>query len=411
MLSDAAIRRLKPSDKAQKVADGGGLYLYVTPAGARLWRMKYRFAGKEKILAIGAYPEISLSDARRARDRAKDLLRDGLDPSTAKRLKRFRVEREANETFERIAREWLGITRAKWTSVHAADVETSLVRDVFPHIGNVPIKQITAADVLRVLRLVEQRGAVETAHRIRQRIGSVFAYAIATMRADTDPAAPLKQALSPVRRGRMPAVITVEEAQQVLRDVDQSAAHPVTKLGIRLLALTVLRPGVICTAPWVELPAGVDLWEIPAERMKLRILHKGDRSYDHLVPLSRQARETIEALRSITGSGTYVFPNARHAHKPMSENAMGYALNRAGYHQRHVPHGWRATFSTIMNELYRDDGRVIERILAHQDENRVEAAYNRADYLDRRRELLQTWADMLMVDQMTVDEIMKKPRR
>lgn len=410
MLTDTAIRRAKPADRPYKMTDGGGLFLLVTPAGGRLWRYRYRWAGKERLLAIGPYPDVSLADARRARDRAKELLRDGTDPSTAKRLKRFEVVKQADETFERIAREWHAMNVPKWDDVHAGDVLRSLERDVFPYIGSVPIRQLTSLDVLDVLRRIENRGARETARRIRQRIGSVFTYAVATMRAESNPAEPLVEAMQPVRKGRFPAVTDLDHARQVLRDVDRTPGHPLTKLAIRLLALTAVRPGVIMTAPWLELPPGVELWEIPAERMKLRKHHKDNPAYDHLVPLSRQARETIEAARMLSGRGKYVFPNYRNPAYPMSENAMGYMLNRAGYYRRQVPHGWRATFSTIMNERFRSDDRVIERILAHQEEDEVEAAYNRAEYLDRRRELLQIWADMLMVDQMPIEELLKQPR-
>lgn len=410
MLTDTAIRKAKPKDKPYKLSDGGGLFVSITPSGSRLWRMKYRIGGKERLLSIGAYPDVGLADARKARDRARELLREGTDPSTAKRLNRFEVAKQAEETFEKIAREWIEISRDKWDDVHAGDVLRSLVRDVFPYIGNVPIRALNAADVLDVLRRVEKRGSRETARRIRQRIGSVFTFAIATTRADINHAEPLVEAMAPVIKGRFPAVTTIEQARQVLRDVDASPGYPVTKLAIRLLALTAVRPGVIMNAPWIELPPGVKLWEIPAERMKLRKHHKNNAAFDHLIPLSRQAIEAIEAVRRLTGRGQYVFPNSRHPLKPMSENAMGYMLNRAGYHSRHVPHGWRATFSTIMNGEFRQDEKVIERILAHQEEDEVKAAYNRADYLDRRAELMQIWADMLMVDQWPIDDILEMPR-
>jgi integrase len=411
MLSDAAIRKAKPRETSYKLSDGGGLFLLVSAAGGKLWRFKYRMAGKERLLSIGAYPGVSLADARTARDRAKELLREGKDPSQAKRLKRFKVTQQVGETFEKIAREWVELNRSNWVKVHADDVQRSLARDVFPAIGDLPIRDIKAAEILALLRKVEGRGARETARRIRQRIGCVFTYAIASDRADANPAALLEDALAPVVKGRQPAIVDLEAARKIIRDVDASPGHPVTKLAIRLLALTAVRPGVIATTPWSELPPGITCWTVPAARMKLRKHMKDDEARDHLVPLSRQAVEVIEALRTITGRGPNAFPNVRHPFKPMSENAMGYMLNRAGYHGRHVPHGWRSTFSTVMNERYPEDRHIIDFMLAHTLPGKTEAAYNRALYIKRRTELAQIWADLLIVDMMPPLDITALPRR
>lgn len=405
MLTDVQIRKAKPSGKAFKLTDGGGLHLYVSAAGSKLWRYRYEYAGKERLLSIGAYPAISLAEARLARDRAREMLRDGLDPSTEKRQKRFVAQIDAENTFEAVAREWHEVNAVAWDPDHAEEVLRSLERDAFPVIGAKPVTKIESLDVLNVLRAIEARGAADTARRVRQRISAVFVFAIAQSRATTDPAASVLKAMAPVVKGRMPAITDLKKAQQILRDVDDNPGFPVTKLAIRLLALTAVRPGVIATTPWSELPAGADLWVIPSERMKLRRQYKGDDSRDHLVPLSRQAQETIEAVRTITGRGQLVFPNTRHAHRPMSENAMGYMLNRAGYHQRHVPHGWRSTFSTVLNEHFPNDREIIDLMLAHVPQNDVEAAYNRARYLPRRRELAQLWADLLMVRQRPAMEL------
>lgn len=396
MLTDTAVRKAKAQEKPYKLSDTGGLFLLVTPPGGRLWRFKYRIDGKEKLLAIGRYPDVSLADARKARDRAKELLSEGRDPSVAKQLNRFEIRRQAEDTFEKVAREWHEVNKVQWTDVHSRDVIRSLERDAFPKIGVLPIAEIDAPTVLELLRGIEKRGSGETARRIRQRISAVYTFAIASGRATNDPAALVVGAMAPVMKGRQPAITDLEEARQIIRDVDATPGHPVTKLAIRLLALTAVRPGVIGSTPWHELPQGATLWTVPAERMKLIKRLKNDPNRDHIVPLSRQAIETIEAVRTITGRGPMVFPNNRHAHKPMSENAMGYMLNRAGYHSRHVPHGWRSTFSTIMNERFPADRAIIDFMLAHVPKDEVESAYNRALYLDRRAELAQIWADLLM---------------
>lgn len=395
LLTDASIRKAKPKDKDYKLSDGGGMFLAVSTAGGKLWRLKYRIAGKEKLLSLGPYPAVSLADARAARDRAKDLLREGKDPAVAKKLNRLTVAKQTGETFEAVARQWFKINKGRWSTVHAGNVIRSLEVDIFPTLGSVPIREIEAPEVLALLRAVEDRGAKETARRIRQRIGEVFTFAIAEMKATNNPAAIIVSAMAPVTKGRFPAITDLDKARQVLRDVDATRGYAITKLAIRLLALTAVRPGVIAAAPWSELPPGCNVWVIPAARMKLRKHMKDDEARDHLVPLSKQAIETIEAARTITGGCPLVFPNTRHAHRPMSENAMGYMLNRAGYFQKHVPHGWRSTFSTIMNERYRGDRAIIDLMLAHVPENEVEGAYNRALYLDRRTELAQIWADLI----------------
>lgn len=412
MLTDTEIRKAKPSDKPRKLTDSGGLYLHLMPNNSKLWRMKYRFGEKEKLLSFGPYPEVTLAQARQKRDEARAQLRDGKDPSVVKKEQLAAAVFDAGTTFESVAREWHEANRAKWTPVHCYDVLHSLERDVFPAIGMIPIKELTAPMVLKVLRDIEDRPAIETAKRIRQRMSAVFVFAIASGRAETDPAAIVQGAMKPLKKGRQPAVTDLEQAREILRAVDRQGAHPATRLAIRLLALTALRPGTLATTPWAELDDAEDgVWTVPAARMKLALHLKDDTARDHLVPLSRQALETVETLRLLTGKLPYVFPNGRHAHKPMSENAMGYLLNRAGYHHRHVPHGWRATFSTVMNERYPHDSRIIDLMLAHSPKDKVEAAYNRAAHLARRTELAQAWADLLMVDQMPLEAVLEGPRR
>lgn len=394
-LTDEAIRAAAPGDKTYKLSDAGGLYLSVSPTGYRAWRLKYRRNGKESTLTLGPYPSVSLSAARRERDAARKALKERKDP---KFLWQQRQQDPVDRSFEVLAREWHRINKRAWSERHAEDVLYSLERDVFPYLGAASIEDIKARDVLAVLRPIERRSAVETARRVRQRISAVFGFAAGMGLVESDPAHVVAKAMAPVIRGRQPAVVTIEEAREVLARVDAQKAYATTKLALRFLALTVVRPGVVSTAPWVEfedLDARAPVWRIPAARMKLQLQHKNDRARDHLVPLSRQAVEILAALRQLSGRSPFLFPNVSRHHEPMSDGAMALLLKRAGFRNRHVPHGWRATFSTIMNERHPADRPVIEAILAHVPENKVAAAYNRALYLDRRRELLQEWADRL----------------
>lgn len=413
MLTDTQIKKAKSKEKAYRLVDTGGLHLFVTPAGGKLWRLRYKIDGVEKTLALGRYPEVSLLEARAARDDAKTIKRAGRDPSVQKKIEKL-VGRKANAlTFEAVAREWHTLQRPQWVERHADDVIQSFERDVFPHIGSLPLADITSPVVLGVLRLVEAKDAKETARRLRQRISAVFVYAISSGQGDTDPAGPLIKALAPIKKGKQPAITDLDAARTMMRRSEEVPAHPVTKLAIRLTALTAVRPGTLIATPWTEFD-GIEenrIWQIPAERMKLLRKHKDDEARDHLVPLSDRAIETISALRSLTGKGPWVFPNNRHAHKPMSENAMGYLLNRAGYHSKHVPHGFRSTFSTVMNELYPDDRKIIDFMLAHVPKDRIEAAYNRALYLPRRIELAQLWADAIMQEAPPASDLLKGPRK
>lgn len=302
---------------------------------------------------------------------------------------------------------------------HASDVITSLACDVFPAIGDLPLSTITAAKVLEVLTPIEDRDAVETAKRLRQRISAVFVYAIASGIAETDPAAVVRGALKPiVLRGRQPAITDLVGVRQVLIDAEAERSRAITKFALRFLALTSVRPGELRGAAWAEMEdleprfgikggetvqVNRPLWRIPGARMKGEKARKAETGGDHLVPLSWQAVDVLAVVRRLTGTGPLCFPNERHMSKPMSENAIGYLLNRAGYHHRHVPHGWRAAFSTIMNEWAKhsglpDDRAVIDLMLAHVPKNKVESAYNRAAFMDRRRDLAQAWADMLVAE-------------
>ncbi|HYD12856.1 MAG TPA: integrase arm-type DNA-binding domain-containing protein [Allosphingosinicella sp.] len=428
MLTDLKARNAKPRAKNYKLGDSGGLYLYVTTKGSRSWRMKYRFAGKERRLSFGPYPEVSLAEARQKRDEARRLLRDHRDPAIEQLRRKLSAAVDHAETFETVARRWYAMHKQRWTPVHASDVIKSLEREIFPSLGSIPISQLDAPLVLATLRKIEARGSLETAKRVRQRMSAVFIHAISEGICSTDPAAIVAKAMKPARkRSRQPAIADLDELRQLLRTVEGSGASPVTKIGSRLLALTAVRPAVLRGAQWSEFE-GIDwetgeamanghpIWRIPSQRMKLVLERKDDASYEHLVPLSRQALEALVAIRPLTGRFKLVFPSERHAHRPMSENAIGYLYNRSGYHGRHVPHGWRAAFSTIMNELAEREGRasdraIIDLMLAHIPTNKVEGAYNRAAYMERRREIAHEWSNILTEGLVPASELLFGPRR
>lgn len=403
MLTDTRVRTAKPRPKSYKLADSNRLYLLVTSSGGKLWRWNYTYDGKQKSMAFGAYPVVSLADARRKRDEAVAILSEGRDPAIARKLKIEANIEAGRMTFERVAREWYENSKAQWAKIHASDVIRSLERDVFPTIGALPIAQLTPPLVLGVLREIEARGAIETAKRVRQRISAVFVYGIAQGVVENDPAEKLGKVLKPLRKGRQPAITDIERLRQMIKDAEEDNARPITRLALRFLALTAVRPSELRGARWGEfedLDGRKPLWRIPAARMKGDLDRKEEPDGDHLVPLARQSIAVLRALWPLTGSCDLLFPSNRHTHRPMSENAIGYLLNRAGYHGHHVPHGFRAAFSTIMNEWAERHGKdhdrqVIDLMLAHVPKEKVEGAYNRAAYMPRRRELAQIWADML----------------
>lgn len=413
-LTDTAARKAAPRDKDYKLSDSGGLYLFVTTKGHKSWRMKYRFGPKEKRLLFGPYPEVSLAAARAARDDARQLLRQHRDPAVEDRKRKMAAHAAAGATFEKVGRQWHEAQKARWSPSQSVKVIQAFDRDVFPEIGAFPLIDIDGPMVLKMLRKVEARGSIDTAKRIRQHVSAVFGFGIAEGIASNDPAAGLARALLPsVKKGKQPAVRTLDDARQLLADMDDTTANPLTKIASRLLALTLQRPGIVRAAPWTEFegidwsdpeaPAADALWRVPADRMKLELEDKGDEAFEHVVTLQPQAVELLHALRRLTGRINYLFPSIRSTHRPMSENTIGYMYSRNGYSGRHVPHGWRATFSTIMNELATaekrpEDRPVIDAMLAHKPKglSAAEMAYNRALYMPRRRELANMWADMIM---------------
>jgi integrase len=383
-LSDATVRNAKPKHRPYKMSDGEGLFLLITPSGGKYWRLKYFFAGKEKLLALGVYPDVSLGDARERRAQARKALAAGNDPAEVKKeAKRLILQRHEN-TFETVAREWHGIRTPKWTPKYAMKTLRYLERHMFPKIGTRPIADITTHELLATMRKIETRGA-DLAHRLLQICAQVFLYAVVTERATMNPAASLRGALTPVVKQNY-AYIKPNELSEYLKTLEAYDGALQTKLAMKFLLLTFVRTGELRAAEWSEIDLDKAEWRIPAERMKMK--------EPHIVPLSRQAIAILKELRPLTGQWKYVFPNQ---HKPsgyMSENTVLYALYRMGYHSRATGHGFRSTASTVLNE-HGFPPDVIERQLAHSERNSVRAAYNHAQYLPERRKMMQWWADYL----------------
>ncbi|MFO1418514.1 MAG: tyrosine-type recombinase/integrase [Methylotetracoccus sp.] len=385
MLSDLAIRNVKPKDRPFKLHDTAGLYLLVNQAG-RYWRLDYRFEGKRKTLALGVYPQIGLKEARERRDDARRLLSQNVDPGAERKAKKA-ANTTAGETFEVIAREWYGKFSPAWSISHSERIRDRLAADVFPWIGARPISAVTAPELLSVLRRIEARGALETARRVKQFCGMVFRYAVATGRADADPSASLKGAIPPPKAGHFASVTEPKRVGGLLRAIESYQGSPITRSALKLAPLLFVRPGELREAEWSEIDLQAAEWKIPAEKMKMR--------RPHIVPLARQAVDILSDLYPLTGSSRYVFPSERSHERPMSSNTLLASLRRLGYSKDEMtPHGFRHMASTLLNEQgwNRD---AIERQLAHVERNAVRRAYNHAEHLPERRRMMQAWADYL----------------
>ncbi|WP_437193659.1 tyrosine-type recombinase/integrase [Planctomicrobium sp. SH527] len=384
-LSDAAVRNAKPKTKPYKLADGEGLFLLVMVNGSKYWRLKYFFGGKERTLALGVYPDISLADARDRRAQAKKLLAIGTDPGAAKKHAKHLAVAKAANSFEAIAREWYGQREHEWSPKTAGMVLDRLERHILPKLSNRPISEINAPEVLEVLRVVEASGALEMTRRVSHIIGQVFMYAIATGRAERNPVNDLRGALkTPVVKHR--AYLREADLPDYLNKLRSYAGTPLTKLALQFLLLTFVRTTELRAARWEEMNWEKSEWRIPADRMKMR--------EEHIVPLSTQSIAVLRELEKHSGTRPFIFPNETNPATFMSENTMLYALYRMGYRHKATGHGFRSTASTILNEHgFRAD--VIERQLAHSERNSVRAAYNHAQYLPERREMMQWWADFL----------------
>lgn len=396
VLSDTKIRTTRPGEKTLRLYDERGLYLEITPSGSRWWRFKYRFAGKEKLLSMGTYPDTGLKAARDKRDQAREQLAQGVDPSQARRVEKANKAEQAPNTFEAVAREWHStVHRAHVSDGHAARTLIRMEQDVFPWLGALPIGAIKAPHLLQTLRRIEARGAIETAHRALQACGQVFRYGIATGRAERDPTPDLRGALKPVLVQHMAAITDPKRVGELLRAIHDYKGMPVTRAALQLAPLVFVRPGELRKAEWGEFDLDAGQWRIPAARMK-RSKQEKLNGLAHVVPLSRQAVAILRDLQPLTGHGRYVFPSPRTGERPMSDNGVLAALRRMGFPKDEMTgHGFRAMARTLLAERLNVDEAVIEAQLAHAVRDALGRAYNRTEFVEQRRKMLQTWADYL----------------
>lgn len=384
-LTDLEIRRSKPREKPYTLNDGSGLSLLIEPNGSKGWRFRYRFDGKPKMLSLGTYPLVSLTDARQKRDEAKKLVASGINPSDVRKRDKQERQNEIGNTFEAIAREWYEKRTERWSAGYAEEMMKTFETDVFPFIGGRPIAEIKPMELMGVLSRLDERGATEKLRKVRQRCGEVWRYAIVTGRAEYNPAPDLVSAFVPHKKEHY-AFLKHEELPEFFRTLNTYSGSIVVKLAMRLQVLTGLRPGELRQGEWAEIDFEKRLWEVPPSRMKKR--------RPHCVPLSAQAIAILEQLKPITGHYQFIFPGRIHHSKPMSEMAMNVLIRRIGYAGRVTGHGFRHTMSTILHEQGYNTAW-IETQLAHVDKNSIRGTYNHAQYLDGRREMLQWYADYM----------------
>ena len=385
-LTDVTVRTAKPRDKTYKLSDSGGLYVEVTPEGGKRWRWKYRVAGREKLLSMGVYPDVTLAAARARRDDARKLLASGVDPSVHRQAAKVAQAESAANSFEVVAREWFLKHQSGWVESHSSRVIARMEMDVFPYIGSRPIAEITPPELLKVLRRIEERGALETAHRARTSCGQVFRYAIATARAERDISAELKGALPPVKVQHMASVTDPTLVGPLLRVLDGYRGTLAVRCALRLAPLVFARPGELRTAEWADIDLERAEWR--------RLVTKGHK--DHIVPLATQAISILKELYPLTGRGKYVFAGARSISRPMSENTVNAALRRLGIPKEELSgHGFRAMARTILDEVHGVRIDLIEHQLAHEVKDPLGRAYNRTSHLPARRKMMQDWADYL----------------
>ena len=387
-LSDVAVRNAKAREKEYKLSDSGGLYLLVTAKGGKLWRLKFRVDGREKKLAIGPYPEISLGDARKRRDEARELIAVGKDPSREKQQAKQRACVSAANTFGEIAQEFIDKRKREGMSIGTADKSEYYISRMGAPIARLPIADISAPDLIAVLRRIEATGNYETARRVLQLSGRVFRYAVATARLASDPSRDLRGALTAPQSKHYGAILEASRAGELLRAIDGYAGGGLTKLALQISPHVFVRPGELRHAEWAEIDLDAGLWTIPAEKMKMRKVH--------LVPLSRQSIELFREVHLSTGPVGYVFPSIRTRTRPMSENTVNAGLRRLGYSgDEMTAHGFRAMASTLLNESGKWSPDAIERALAHGDGDKVRAAYHRGQHWNERVEMAQWWSDYL----------------
>jgi integrase len=383
-LKDTHIKNAKPSTKPFKLTDGEGLHLEVRPNGAKLWRLRYRLHGKESVYSIGKYPVVSLALARERRTEAKQLIEQGINPSLHRKQEKVRQAHESRNTFKAIAEEWLERNADVWTEKTYLQRERLLLNDVYPFIGNLPIRKIVPAQILEIIQRVERR-APSMAIIAQQAIGAIFRLAIITLRADSDPTQPMRGVIKP-RKVAHHKILKQEELPAFLKAVDEYSGYFVNQLALRLAILTLARSNDVLQSTWNEFDLEKAIWAKPAHRVKKR--------EEHSVPLPRQAVELLQQLQSLTGHREHLFPNRNNPRKPASKGVLWKAFVSMGYKDKFTPHGLRGTGSTILNEMgFRSD--VIEKQLDHQERDKTRASYNRADYFDERRQMMQAWADYL----------------
>ncbi|WP_154975401.1 tyrosine-type recombinase/integrase [Klebsiella grimontii] len=384
-LTARQVDRSRPKDKPYKLSDGGGLYLLVNPNGSRYWRLKYRIAGKEKLLALGVYPDITLAVARQKRADAKKVLAAGGDPGQEKQEEKQAKEQAVANSFERLAMEWHTHKSTSWSEGYAEHLLMYLKKDIFPFIGQKAITDISQVEMLNVLRKMEQRGVLDKLKKTRQACRQIFTYAIITGRAEHNPVSDLAGALKSPKQQHYPHLL-VDQIPDFLRALSEYSGSTITRNATRLLMLTGLRTIELRASEWVDIDFDKGVWNVPAERMKMR--------RPHLVPLSTQVRELLEEIHQLTGRGKYVFPGRNDAGKPMSEASINQVIKRIGYDGKATGHGFRHTMSTILHEKGYNTAW-IETQLAHVDKNSIRGTYNHAQYLDGRREMLQWYADYM----------------
>jgi len=385
-LTVTAIRSARPSDKIRRLTDGKGLYLEIAPSGGKRWRFKYRFLGKEKRLSLGVFPEVSLKDAREGRDEMRRLVANGVDPSEKRKAERAAAETRAENSLEAVAREWFGKHEPNWAPSHSSRIIRRLERDVFPWIGGKAISEITPPELLAVIRRIEARGALETAHRALSNCGQIFRYAIATGRAERDPSGDLRGALAPVKGTNFASVTDPKKAAKILRALDGYEGTPVVRAALRLAPLVFVRPGELRHAKWADI-------DLEAAEWRFLVTKTGTQ---HVVPLSSQAVEILRELEPVTRRSEFVFPSARSAKRPMSDNAVLAAMRRMGIGKGEMSgHGFRAMARTILDEVLGFRPDFIEHQLAHAVRDPNGRAYNRTAHLAERRKMMQVWADYL----------------
>ena len=383
LLNDTFIRNVKPTDKLQKFKDGESLFLHVKPNGTKLWIFAYRFQGKQRTLSIGVYPDVGLKKAREVRAEARERLAAGIDPNESKK-----VSNTGSITFKSVALEWVNNRRNVWSAGHLETVEQRLNANVYAVIGDMPITDITPQDVLKIIRNIEKRRAYEVANMTLGICSLVFRYAVAIGVCPSDPCRDLRGAMVPHKKGKFAALTKPKEAGALMRNIEEYHGSFTVKCALQFSALTFCRPNEIRKAEWQEIDFERALWTIPASKMKMRV--------EHIVPLSRQAIEVLNAIKELTGGGVYVFPTPRTAARPLTECAVLSAIRSMGYSTSEMTaHGFRAMASTLLNEIgARPD--VIETQLAHAGADKIRSIYNRAEYMQERRKLMQEWADYLV---------------